>query len=227
MPEIQQKRGTAVIVTAEEEKFLTDVLAKTKFSGKTITDPDTSLVKELKSRNLVSVAVTDRGGYPHGMIQPAVLVVNKEGKVIYQWAIEPSMVCWRRERRQRSRTRADSLLDEPGWGERPCLPAGGVGRCARYLDGRQDEHENSLLPPVVVGRAEAEDVWLRVEWSGFALAILCPEVVIFEMLSGSRNTFVLDRPSTDHSVTMLLPSEMYGALFVRPGVIHRLAIPPF
>ncbi|KAF2484525.1 hypothetical protein BDY17DRAFT_295813 [Neohortaea acidophila] len=92
VPEIQQKRGTAVIVTAEEEKFLTDVLAKTKFSGKTITDPDTSLVKELKSRNLVSVAITDRGGYPHGMIQPAVLVVNKEGKVIYQWAIQPSMM---------------------------------------------------------------------------------------------------------------------------------------
>jgi hypothetical protein len=81
-----------LIVTAEDPKHLPEVLSKTKFSGETIVDPDNILAAELKSRGLLNVAISEKGGYPHGMAQPAALVVNQRGKALVSWAIVPGVV---------------------------------------------------------------------------------------------------------------------------------------
>jgi hypothetical protein len=46
-----------------------------------------------QAQNLVNVAITDKAGYPHGMAQPAVLVLEKNASSpLYSWAIVPKMV---------------------------------------------------------------------------------------------------------------------------------------
>lgn len=79
-------------MTAEDPKFLPDVLSKTKYSGETIVDRENVLAAELKSRGLVDVAISEKGGYPHGMAQPAVLVLDRQGKALVSWAIVPGVM---------------------------------------------------------------------------------------------------------------------------------------
>ncbi len=50
------------------------------------------LAAELKARSLLDVAISKKAGYPHGMAQPAVLVMRPDGSVLQQWAIVPSLV---------------------------------------------------------------------------------------------------------------------------------------
>lgn len=63
----------------------------TGYSGETIVDVENLLVKELRRRGIIDVAISEKKGYPHGMAQPAVLVGTKQ-KVVYKWAIVPSVV---------------------------------------------------------------------------------------------------------------------------------------
>lgn len=91
LPQITQNNGKAVIITSEPSAKLEDVLMSTKYTGEAIVDADTSLARELKKRNIIDVALTNKRGYPHGMEQPAVLVLRK-GVPLYSWAIEPSMM---------------------------------------------------------------------------------------------------------------------------------------
>ena len=62
------------------------------YTGDTIVDPDNLLAKELKRRGLLDVAISDKKGYKHGMAQPAVLVLSKDGTVLFKWAIVPAFV---------------------------------------------------------------------------------------------------------------------------------------
>jgi hypothetical protein len=69
------------------------------YTGETMIDPDNFLAKELKRRGLLDGAISDKKGYPHGMAQPAVLVLKKDGTVLFKWAIVPAFVstlefCW-------------------------------------------------------------------------------------------------------------------------------------
>ena len=61
------------------------------YTGEMIADPENLLAKELKRRGVLDVAISDRGGYPHGMAQPAVLVASKTD-VYYRWEIVPATV---------------------------------------------------------------------------------------------------------------------------------------
>jgi hypothetical protein len=65
--------------------------AASGYTGETIVDTENVLAKELKSRGVIDVAISERSGYPHGMVQPAILVGSKT-KVWYTWAIVPAAV---------------------------------------------------------------------------------------------------------------------------------------
>ena len=39
------------------------------------------------------MAITKKGGYQHGMAQPGVLVLKQDGSVLFNWAIQPGVVC--------------------------------------------------------------------------------------------------------------------------------------
>lgn len=92
LPAIKSAHGTPLIVTAEPEEHLAATLAKTGYQGETIVDPENVLAKELKARDLLNVAITEKAGYAHGMAQPAVLVLRKGGEKLFAWNIEPTMV---------------------------------------------------------------------------------------------------------------------------------------
>ncbi|KAM0805407.1 hypothetical protein BDR22DRAFT_798508 [Usnea florida] len=79
--------GNAVIVTAEPAEHLAATRAKTGYGGNAIVDPDNVLAAELKRRGLLNVAISEKAGYAHGMAQPAVLVIQRDGTPLYQWAI--------------------------------------------------------------------------------------------------------------------------------------------
>ena len=84
--------GKAVIVTAESAIHLAETRAKTGYGGDAIVDPENILAGELKKRGLLSVAISEKSGYPNGMAQPALLVLRRDGNLLYQWAIVPSLV---------------------------------------------------------------------------------------------------------------------------------------
>ena len=90
--EITGAHGKAVIVTAEPMTHLAETRLKTGYKGDVIVDTENMLVAELKRRGLLSVALSDKSGYPHGMAQPAVLVLKRDGTVLFQWAVVPSLV---------------------------------------------------------------------------------------------------------------------------------------
>jgi hypothetical protein len=79
-------------VTAEAASELPAMRTASGYTGETIVDPDNFLAKELKRRGLLDVAISDKKGYPHGMAQPAVLVLRRDGTVLYQWATVPAFV---------------------------------------------------------------------------------------------------------------------------------------
>ena len=89
---IAAEHGETLIVTAEVEKELAGVRKVTGYTGPAVVDPEHVLAKELKNRGLLDVAISKKSGYEHGMAQPAVLVLKKDGTVLYNWAINPGLV---------------------------------------------------------------------------------------------------------------------------------------
>lgn len=89
---ITSSNGTTIAVTAEPETATTATRAASGYTGSLMVDPENTLATELRRRDLVDVAITKRSGYPHGMAQPAILVLKKDGTALYSWAIAPGMV---------------------------------------------------------------------------------------------------------------------------------------
>lgn len=80
-------------MTAEPEKHLAATFKSTGYNGEAIVDPENILVKYFKGRDLLDVAISEKKGYEHGMAQPAILVIGRDGEVLEKWAIVPSVVC--------------------------------------------------------------------------------------------------------------------------------------
>jgi hypothetical protein len=55
-------------------------------------DPKNEVAAELKRREKLNVAITPKSGYEHGMAQPAILVMQSDGTVLYNWAIVPGVM---------------------------------------------------------------------------------------------------------------------------------------
>jgi peroxiredoxin len=89
---IAAANGVSVAVTAEAASELPAMRKASGYTSQTIVDPDNILARELKRRGLLDVAVSDKKGYPHGMAQPAVLVLTKDGTVLFKWAVVPALV---------------------------------------------------------------------------------------------------------------------------------------
>ncbi|KAK4101981.1 hypothetical protein N658DRAFT_495915 [Parathielavia hyrcaniae] len=96
--EIKAAGGAVVAATAEAPpELLQKVRSSTGFTDTVIVDPENLLAKELKSRGLVDVAITDSQvyrlrGYKHGMAQPALLVLKSDGTALQRWAIVPALM---------------------------------------------------------------------------------------------------------------------------------------
>ena len=95
--DIKAAGGVVVAATAEAAEHVGKVRSSTGFADTVIVDPENLLARELRSRKLLDVAITDSQlyrlrGYTHGMAQPALLVVNRDGTVLQRWAIVPSLV---------------------------------------------------------------------------------------------------------------------------------------
>ncbi|KAH6662014.1 hypothetical protein B0J14DRAFT_310870 [Halenospora varia] len=92
-PSITASNGTPLIVTSEPTpQHLEATRQATGYTGSAIIDTDNVLAKEFKARGWIDVAITEKKGYAHGMAQPAVLVLKKDGTVLEKWAIVPSMM---------------------------------------------------------------------------------------------------------------------------------------
>ncbi len=96
--EIKAAGGLVVAATAEGPQHLEKLRASTKLADPVIVDPENLLVKHLKDKGFLDVAVSDSQlwrlrGYQDGLAQPALLVIRNDGTVLYQWAIVPSLVC--------------------------------------------------------------------------------------------------------------------------------------
>ena len=91
-PSVEKAGGKILVVTAEAADQLPATRKSSGYTGDAIVDPEHQLAKTLKERGLLNVAMTKRGGYPHEMAQPAVLVVKQDGNVLFDWAIQPSLV---------------------------------------------------------------------------------------------------------------------------------------
>jgi hypothetical protein len=89
---ITAAHGTPLIVTAEPEIHLSATRSATDYAGAAIVDPSHLLAKDLKRRRLLDVAITEKKGYQHGVAQPAVLVMKRDGTMLESWAIVPKMV---------------------------------------------------------------------------------------------------------------------------------------
>ncbi|KAL9105173.1 MAG: hypothetical protein Q9227_009593 [Pyrenula ochraceoflavens] len=84
--------GITIIVTADAEENLDPIRKSSGYSGVAISDPENSLAEYLKGLGLLQVAVSKKGGFAHGMAQPGVLVVKRDGVPLFQWAIEPGVM---------------------------------------------------------------------------------------------------------------------------------------
>jgi hypothetical protein len=84
---ITTARGQTLIVTAEPAEHLPATRTTTGYTSEAIVDPEHVLVKYFKEKGLLDVAITERKGYKHGLAQPAVLVIQKDGTVLEKWAI--------------------------------------------------------------------------------------------------------------------------------------------
>ncbi|KPI35343.1 uncharacterized protein AB675_9975 [Cyphellophora attinorum] len=89
---IQAAHGVAVTITSEHPSHLEAMRSQTGFTGEMIADPENTIAAEFKKRHRFTPAISDKKGYPHGMAQPAVFVIQKNGTVVYQWAIEPALM---------------------------------------------------------------------------------------------------------------------------------------
>jgi hypothetical protein len=57
-----------------------------------IVDPENQIAAEMKQRGKLSVSISPKAGYEHGMAQPAILVMQSDGTVLYDWAIVPGVM---------------------------------------------------------------------------------------------------------------------------------------
>ncbi|MCJ1235457.1 hypothetical protein MMC14_003425 [Varicellaria rhodocarpa] len=91
-PSIESAGGAVLIVTAEPAEHLPATRKTSGYTGDAIVDPEHQLATVLKQRGLLDVAITKRGGYEHGVAQPGVLVLKKDGGVLFDWAIHPGVM---------------------------------------------------------------------------------------------------------------------------------------
>lgn len=88
--------GKTLSITSEPASFLPEMRKRTSYSGDAIVDPENTLVKLVKEKYGLEVAVSEKKGYENGMAQPAVLILrggNVDGEkdaVLEKWAIVPS-----------------------------------------------------------------------------------------------------------------------------------------
>ena len=90
---INAKKGAVVAVTAENEDQIQQTRKASGYTGTIIVDPAHLLATKLRELGILDVALTAKAGYEHDMAQPAILVMDgKQKKVLYKWAIVPSLV---------------------------------------------------------------------------------------------------------------------------------------
>lgn len=95
-PSIKAAGGEPVIVTAEgSPEYLEEVRNKTNYKRTAIIDPENELAAKLRRERILDVAISPKSGYAKSMAQPAVLVIDKDEKVLFSWAVEPGMVSLR------------------------------------------------------------------------------------------------------------------------------------
>jgi peroxiredoxin len=92
LPAITAAGGKVIAITAEPEQHLESTRSLTGYSGEIIVDPENQIAAELKRRGKLDVAISSKAGYEHGMAQPAILVMQSDGTVLYDWAIVPSVM---------------------------------------------------------------------------------------------------------------------------------------
>ncbi|PNP51282.1 hypothetical protein THARTR1_08088 [Trichoderma harzianum] len=85
-PTITTAGGCPVIVSAQDEEHLAEVRSSSGCTGEAINDPENILAKHLATNDMITVAITEREGYPHGLSQPSILVIKKDENVIENWA---------------------------------------------------------------------------------------------------------------------------------------------
>lgn len=95
--DIMAAGGTVLAATADPAENLEKTRSSSGLTDTVIVDPENILAKELKSRGTLDVAISTSGaawlrGYKHGMAQPALLIIKKDGTVLQRWAIVPSLV---------------------------------------------------------------------------------------------------------------------------------------
>ena len=82
-------------MTSEPSQHLDATRKSSGYQGEVIVDPENKLAAYLKEKGWLDVAISRKGGYDHGMAQPAVLVLRKKDQgveVLYSWAIAPGTV---------------------------------------------------------------------------------------------------------------------------------------
>ncbi|KAF2665792.1 hypothetical protein BT63DRAFT_75747 [Microthyrium microscopicum] len=96
LPSITTAGGKVLAITAEigHEDAMR---ASTGYTGTMISDPTNSIAAALKAQGKLDVAITDNTltktkGYEHGMAQPAILIIQQDGTVLYDWAIVPAVM---------------------------------------------------------------------------------------------------------------------------------------
>ena len=149
--------GTPLIVTAEIEKHLAATRSQTGYNGEAIVDPENLLAKELKRRGLLDVAISDKSGYEHGMAQPAVLVMKKDGTPLYQWAIVPSTV--RSLQLVGEECNMLTGVDERWWRNRSSVTCADLGERSSP-DGWEAGRAHDLFDIEVLAGFEMEDIWV-------------------------------------------------------------------
>jgi peroxiredoxin len=92
LPHINAAGGKAIAVTAEPEQHLQDTINTSGYTGEIIVDPTNKIAAEMRQRVNLTVAISSKSGYEHGMAQPAILVIQNDGTVLFKWAIVPGVM---------------------------------------------------------------------------------------------------------------------------------------
>ncbi|KZP18078.1 hypothetical protein FIBSPDRAFT_603283 [Athelia psychrophila] len=90
--QIGSLNGKILTVTAEPESQSEATRKSSGFTGEILVDTENLLALELKQRGLLTVAISEKAGYEHGMAQPSVLVIKQNKEVLYSWAIVPALM---------------------------------------------------------------------------------------------------------------------------------------
>jgi peroxiredoxin len=115
---------TALTVTSQNPALLETMRSQTKFTGEMIADPENTIAAKLKATYGLEVAISEKKDYPHGMAQPAVIVLKNDGEVLYKWAIVPAMVSDSLAERFIAQQDADHecFIDESRRSKGPAIP---------------------------------------------------------------------------------------------------------